>query len=91
MSISGVQECLQLNQNSGNKQLTSGPSGPTLTGSQQVQLQQIHDHDHEFDTDLDEIGEGIQDLHELAKGMGGEVSRHNGMLSQLDDSISRAH
>ncbi|KAL7480416.1 hypothetical protein ACHAW6_006107 [Cyclotella cf. meneghiniana] len=78
-------------QTSGNKQWTSGTTGTALTGSQQVQLQQIRDRDREFDADLDEIGEGIQDLHELAKGMGEEVSRHNVMLSQLDHKLGDAH
>lgn len=80
-----------IDQTSGNKQWTSGTTGTALTGSQQVQLQQIRDRDREFDADLDEIGEGIQDLHELAKGMGEEVSRHNVMLSQLDHKLGNTH
>jgi hypothetical protein len=78
-------------QPSGNKQWTSGPSGTALTGSQQVQLQQIRDRDQEFDADLDEIGEGIQDLHELAQGMGEEVARQNVMLNSVGQKIDGAH
>lgn len=63
------------------QQMTPGTSGTALTGSQQVQLQQIRDRDAEFDTELDEIGEGIQDLHELALRQGEEVQRQNAMMS----------
>ena len=37
----------------GGKSWTSGPTGVAMTGSQQVQLQQIRDRDAEFDQDLD--------------------------------------
>ncbi|EED86733.1 predicted protein [Thalassiosira pseudonana CCMP1335] len=69
----------------------SGPSGTALTGSQQVQLQQIRDRDAEFDQDLDQIGEGIQDLHELAQRQGEEVQRQNVMLNQVGNKIDNAH
>ena len=36
---------------------TPGTTGTALTGSQQVQLQQIRDRDAEFDQDLDQLGE----------------------------------
>ena len=86
------QNCHALtDQSSGNKQWTSGTSGVALTGSQQVQLQQSQDRDHEFDADLDEIGEGIQDLHELAQGMGEEVARQNVMLNSVGQKIDGAH
>jgi t-SNARE complex subunit (syntaxin) len=78
-------------QSPGIKQWTSGPTGTALTGSQQVQLQQIRDRDAEFDQDLDEIGEGIQDLHELAQGMGEEVARQNVMLNSVGQKIDGAH
>lgn len=68
-----------------------GPSGVALTGSQQVQLQQIRDQDQEFDADLEEIGDGIQDLHELAQGMGEEVARQNIMLNSVGNKIDGAH
>jgi len=76
---------------SGTKTWQSGPSGTALAGSQQVQLQQIRDRDAEFDQDLDEIGEGIQDLHELALQQGEEVKRQNAMLEQTTQRMDAAH
>jgi hypothetical protein len=70
---------------------TPGPSGTALTGQQQVQLQMVRDRDAEFDKDLDEIGEGILDLHELALRQGEEVRRQNAMLEQTSARIDKAH
>ena len=61
-----------------------------MTGSQQTQLQVIRDRDAEFDTELDEIGEGIQDLHELAQRQGEEVQRQNQMLENTSSRIDKA-
>lgn len=72
------------------KSWQGGTTGTALTGSQQVQLQAIRDRDAEFDQDLDEIGEGISDLHELAKRQGEEVKRHNEMLNKVSDRIDNA-
>ena len=69
---------------------TPGTSGIAITGSQQVQLQQIKDRDAEFDQDLDEIGDGIQDLHELALRQGEEVKRQNEMLSKTESALDAA-
>jgi len=76
---------------SSGKSWTAGPTGTAMTGSQQVQLQQIRDRDAEFDQDLDEIGEGIQDLHELALRQGEEVKRQNQMLQEVGSKIDNAH
>jgi hypothetical protein len=70
---------------------TPGPSGTALSGSQVTQLQLIRDRDQEFDKDLDEIGEGIQDLHELALRQGEEVRRQNAMLQNTSNRIDSAH
>ncbi|KAL7531768.1 hypothetical protein ACHAXR_004220 [Thalassiosira sp. AJA248-18] len=70
---------------------TPGTTGTAITGSQQVQLQQVRDRDAEFDVELDEIGEGIQDLHELAMRQGEEVKRQNAMLNQTGKRIEDAH
>lgn len=75
----------------GGKGWSAGPSGVAITDSQQVQLQQIRDRDAEFDQDLDEIGEGIQDLHELALRQGEEVKRQNQMLQEVGAKIDNAH
>ncbi|KAL7529911.1 hypothetical protein ACHAWF_003156 [Thalassiosira exigua] len=77
---------------SGNgKSWTPGTTGTALKGSQQVQLTQIRDRDAEFDQDLDEIGEGIQDLHELAQRQGEEVQRQNIMLNNTQNKLDSAH
>jgi len=62
-----------------------------MTGSQQVQLQKVRDRDAEFDQDLDELGEGIQDLHELALQQGEEVHRQNAMLNKTTNKIDGAY
>jgi len=72
------------------KSWQGGTTGTALNGSQQVQLQAIRDRDAEFDQDLDEIGEGISDLHELAKRQGEEVKRQNEMLNKVSDRIDSA-
>ena len=59
--------------------------------SQQLQLEQIRHRDAEFDTELDEIGEGIQDLRELAMRQGEEVRRQNVMLTNTASRIDDAH
>jgi glucokinase len=74
----------------GGKAWTPGTSGTAITGSQQTQLQVIRDRDAEFDTELDEIGEGIQDLHELAQRQGEEVQRQNQMLENTSSRIDKA-
>lgn len=74
------------------KSWTAGGGGGTaLTMSQQLQLEQIRHRDAEFDTELDEIGEGIQDLRELAMRQGEEVRRQNVMLTNTASRIDDAH
>jgi hypothetical protein len=70
---------------------TPGPSGMALMGQQQVQLQMVRDRNTKFKKDLDEIGEGIQDLHKLALRQGEEVRRQNAMLEQTSARINKAH
>jgi len=70
---------------------TPGTTGTAMTGSQQVQLQQIRDRDAEFDQDLDELGDGIQDLHDLALMQGEEVKRQNAMLTNTTNRIDKAY
>eukprot|EP00525_Craspedostauros_australis_P013075 CAMPEP_0198135466 /NCGR_PEP_ID=MMETSP1442-20131203/60604_1 /TAXON_ID= /ORGANISM="Craspedostauros australis, Strain CCMP3328" /LENGTH=126 /DNA_ID=CAMNT_0043796639 /DNA_START=717 /DNA_END=1097 /DNA_ORIENTATION=+ len=59
-----------------------------LTSSQQQQIMQLEQRDAEFDLQLDEIGEGIQDLAEIAQQQGEEVTRQNQMLDNVDRKIS---
>jgi methyl-accepting chemotaxis protein len=68
-----------------------GGGGTALTMNQQLQLEQIRHRDAEFDTELDEIGEGIQDLRELALRQGEEVRRQNVMLTNTASRIDEAH
>lgn len=70
---------------------TGGGGGTAITMSQQLQLEQIRHRDAEFDTELDEIGEGIQDLRELALRQGEEVRRQNVMLTNTASRIDDAH
>ncbi len=51
----------------------------------------VRDPNTEFNKDLDEIGEGILDLHKLALWQGEEVRWQNAMLKQTLASIDKAH
>ena len=64
-----------------------GGSGIEMTEGQRMKVQQLQDRDREFDNQLDEIGEGIQDLAEIAEMQGEEVKRQNVMLDNLNDKI----
>ena len=64
-----------------------GGQGIEMTEGQRMKVQQLQDRDREFDTQLDEIGEGIQDLAEIAQMQGEEVNRQNVMLDNLNDKI----
>jgi methyl-accepting chemotaxis protein len=50
---------------------------------------QLEDRDQEFDLELDEIGEGIQDLAEIAQQQGEEVGRQNVMLDNVHNKIDK--
>lgn len=64
--------------------------GVELTQQQHLQLQQINERDKEFDQELDQIGEGIQDLSELAQMQNEEVRRQNLMLDNVGQKIDDA-
>jgi len=68
-----------------------GGAGVELTQGQHLQLQQIQSRDEEFDKQLDEIGEGIQDLSEIAQMQNEEVNRQNLMLDNVGNKIDGAH
>jgi len=61
--------------------------GVELTATQSQQLQLIDERDKEFDKTLDEIGEGIQDLNEIAQLQSEEVQRQNIMLTNVEGKI----
>lgn len=55
-----------------------------MNDNQRLQLDQIDARDAEFDKELDEIGEGIQDLAEIAALQGEEVKRQSVMLDKVN-------
>ena len=61
-----------------------------LTHQQSLQIQQIESRDQEFDKQLEEIGEGIQDLSEIAQMQNEEVRRQNIMLENVGNRIDGA-
>jgi hypothetical protein len=48
-----------------------------------MQIQELESRDQEFDNQLDQIGEGIMDLAEIAEQQGEEVRRQNVMLDNV--------
>ena len=68
-----------------------GGGGVELTQQQHQQLQLIDERDQDFDKQLDEIGEGIQDLSEIAQIQNEEVRRQNVMLENVGNKIDNAH
>jgi uncharacterized protein YgfB (UPF0149 family) len=62
-----------------------------LTGGQQSQIQALQERDAEFDTQLDDIGEGIQDLAEIAELQSEEVKRQNQMLDDMGIKMDSVH
>jgi len=62
-----------------------------LTSDQRMRIQQLKQRDTEFDQHLDDIGEGIQDLAEIAAMQGEEVKRQNVMLDNLGRRIDNVH
>lgn len=65
--------------------------GVSLTDGQQQQLSLIEERDADFDRQLDEIGEGIQDLAEIAQMQGEEVAHQTQMLENLHTKIDAAN
>ena len=58
-----------------------------MSGDQKQMIQVIEQRDAEFDLELDEIGEGIQDLAEIAAAQGEEVALQSQMLNKVDGKI----
>mmetsp|Transcript_16179 Transcript_16179/g.23035 ORF Transcript_16179/g.23035 Transcript_16179/m.23035 type:complete len:335 (+) Transcript_16179:30-1034(+) len=66
-------------------------SGIELTDTQHQKLQQVQETDADFDKQLDIIGDGIQDLSEIAQMQNEEVQRQSVMLQNLETRIDEAH
>jgi len=62
-----------------------------LSANQKMRIQELQNRDAEFDLQLDEIGEGIQDLSEIAAMQGEEVTRQNMMLENVGRRIDSVH
>mmetsp|Transcript_16903 Transcript_16903/g.38761 ORF Transcript_16903/g.38761 Transcript_16903/m.38761 type:complete len:312 (+) Transcript_16903:164-1099(+) len=63
--------------------------GVALTSEQQQQIMQLEERDADFDLQLDEIGEGIQDLAEIAQQQGEEVRLQTQMLDKVDKKLDK--
>jgi len=63
--------------------------GVALTSDQKQQMLQLEERDADFDLQLDEIGEGIQDLAEIAQQQGEEVRLQNQMLDKVDKKLDK--
>jgi hypothetical protein len=61
-----------------------GGGGASLTEGQRVQIQELEQRDNDFDRQLDEIGEGIKDLAEIAALQSEEVKHQSMMLDHLE-------
>jgi t-SNARE complex subunit (syntaxin) len=68
-----------------------GGGGAALTSGQQSQIQMLEERDADFDKQLDEIGEGIQDLAEIAALQGEEVKRQAVMLDNVNNKMDRVN
>ena len=60
-----------------------------MTGDQQATMLQLEERDADFDLQLDEIGEGIQDLAEIAQQQGEVVALQSQMLDRVDQKIDK--
>jgi len=63
--------------------------GVDMTSDQRQQMQMIEQRDADFDLQLDEIGEGILDLQEIAQQQGEEVRLQNQMLDKVDKKLDK--
>jgi len=64
-----------------------GGGGAAVTEGQRMQIQQLEERDADFDRQLDEIGEGIADLAEIAGMANEEVKHQTVMLDHLNDKV----
>lgn len=62
-----------------------------MSGNQRQQMLQLEERDADFDRQLDEIGEGIQDLAEIAQLQGEEVVRQSAMLDQVNSKMDKVN
>ena len=60
-----------------------------MTTEQSAQIQMLEDRDRDFDLQLDEIGEGILDLQEIAQQQQEEVMLQGQMLDKVERKIDK--
>ena len=65
--------------------------GVAMTDDQRQQILQLEERDADFDRQLDEIGEGIQDLAEIAALQGEEVKRQSVMLEVVNNKMDKVN
>lgn len=65
--------------------------GVSMTDDQRQQILQLEERDADFDRQLDEIGEGIQDLAEIAALQGEEVKRQSVMLDNVNQKMDKVN
>jgi peptidoglycan hydrolase CwlO-like protein len=65
--------------------------GVAMTDGQKQSVQQLEQRDADFDRQLDEIGEGIQDLAEIAALQGEEVKRQSVMLESVNNKMDKVN
>lgn len=65
--------------------------GVAMTDNQRQQILQLEERDADFDRQLDEIGEGIQDLAEIAQLQGEEVQRQSQMLDNVNSKMDKVN
>jgi SYP7 family syntaxin len=68
---------------------SGGGGGVALTGDQQQQIMALEERDADFDLQLDQIGEGILDLAEIAQQQGEEVALQSRMLDEVDKKLDK--
>lgn len=84
-------KALSYNPSGGGKKPSWGGAGGgvALTSDQKQQMLQLEERDADFDLQLDEIGEGILDLQEIAQQQGEEVRLQNQMLDKVDKKLDK--
>lgn len=84
-------KALSYNPSGGSKKPSWGGAGGgvALTSDQKQQMLQLEERDADFDLQLDEIGEGILDLQEIAQQQGEEVRLQNQMLDKVDKKLDK--
>ena len=63
----------------------------TISSAQQQKLQQLKERDRDFDQQIDGIGQGIDELSNIASMQNEEVKKQNAMLEDLQQRMDEVH